>query len=78
MRVNMHCRDHNGKQAPGPGNKFSPPPLSSATLLNSREKGKSVFYLNLKLFNLNYRKPLKNLHELVCSKLYLKLRNLPF
>ena len=44
MRVNMHCLDHNGKQAPGPGNKGPPPPLSSATLLNSshREKGKSV------------------------------------
>ena len=42
MRVNMHFLDHNGKQAPGPGNKFPPPPLSSATLLNSREKGRSV------------------------------------
>ena len=44
MRVNMHCLDHNGKQATGPGNKCPPPPpLSSATLLNGREKRKICF-----------------------------------
>ena len=43
MRVNTYCLDHNGKQAPGPGNKCPPPPLSSATLLNGREKRKICF-----------------------------------
>lgn len=61
MRVNTHCLDHNGKQAPGPGNKCPPPPLSSATLLNSREKGKSVFYLYLKLFKPQLQKNFEKL-----------------
>lgn len=62
MRVNTYCLDHIGKQAPGPGNKCPPPPpLYSATLLNSREKGKSVFYLYLKLFKPQLQKNFEKL-----------------
>ena len=55
-----------------------PPPLSSATLLNSGEKGKSVFYLYLKLFKPQLQKNFEKLTWACLFQIVLEIKEFAF